>query len=197
MKSILARFAAPVLATILLASCASSGGVLQLAGNVEVYDLQMDTDLSWARIKDPFQHEEIWTIDGMALNSLNIFSGVAPGQHVFMLTHEKSSRPDGPWFRAGMRAEEIRDIIVAAMQDQKMVDITTDRLRPQKFGAIDGLRFEFRMATADGLIYKGSVAAAEKGGKLTVLLWKAPAEYYYDRDIAAVAKMLDGMRFKN
>ena len=191
------RVAMLVAALLLLAACASPGGVLQTAGHVEVYDLQLDTDLAWARIKDPFKHEEIWTIDGMALNSLSIFSDVAPGEHVFMLSHEKSSRPDGPWFRAGMRPEELRDIIVAAMGDQKMVNITTSGLRPQKFGDVDGLRFDFQMANADGLIYKGTVAAAEKGGKLTVLLWKAPAEYYYGRDIAAVAKMLDGLHFKN
>ncbi len=197
MKSARARFVAVVLIASLLASCASPGGVLQTAGHVEVYDLQLDTDLAWARIKDPFKHEEIWTIDGMALNSLSIFSGIAPGEHVFMLSHERSSRPDGPWFRAGMRPEEIRDIIVAAMGDQKMVNIATSNLRPQRFGDVDGLRFDFTMANADGLIYKGTAAAAEKSGKLTVLLWKAPAEYYYGRDVAAVAKMFDGMRFKN
>ncbi|HTA64609.1 MAG TPA: hypothetical protein VK753_03815 [Xanthomonadaceae bacterium] len=183
------------LALPLLAACASQGGVLQTAGSVDVFDIQLQSDLAWARIKDSLQHEEIWTIDGMALNSLSIFSGVEPGQHVFMLSRERSSRPDGPWFRAGMRPDEIRDIVVAAMTDQKMVDIATSNLRPQKFGSVDGLRFEFTMASADGLIYKGTVAAAQKDGKLDLLLWKAPAEYYYDRDAAAVARMLDGMRF--
>ena len=51
------------------------------------------------------------------------------------------------------------------------------------------------MASAGGLVYKGTVAAAQKDGKLTLLLWKAPAEYYYGRDEAAVSRMLDGMRF--
>ena len=181
---------------LMLAGCASAGGVLQTAGHVDVYDMQLDTDLSWTRIKDPFQHEEVWTIDGTALNSLSIFSGVAPGEHVFMLGCERSSRPDGPWFRTGMRPEEIRDLIVAAMGDQKMLNITTSHLRPQQFGNVSGLRFEFQMANADGLIYKGSVAAAERNGKLDLLLWKAPAEYYYGRDAATVMKMLDGVRFK-
>jgi hypothetical protein len=30
---------------------------------------------------------------------------------------------------------------------------------------------------------------------LTVLVWKAPAEYYYDRDAAAVGRMFDSLRF--
>ena len=195
MKGWPTRVAIVILIASLLAACASELGTLQTAGSVAVFDMQLDTSLAWARIKDPFQHEEIWTIDGMALNSLSIFSGIEPGQHVFMLSRERASRPDGPWFRKGMRPEEIRDIIVAALQQQKLLNVTTDRLRPQSFGGVEGLRFEFAMASAAGLIYKGSAAAVEKDGRLTVLLWKAPAEYYYDRDAAAVSRMLDGMRF--
>ncbi|MBS0458186.1 MAG: hypothetical protein JSS44_12760 [Proteobacteria bacterium] len=189
------------LALLLLVACASQGGVLQRAGTVDVYDMQLQTDLAWSRIKDPLQHEEIWTIDGTALNSLSIFSGIANGQHVFMLGRERSSRPDGPWFRSGMRADEIRDIVVAAMVRQGMISVRAIDLRPQRFaggtaGGVDGLRFEFTATSDAGLIYKGSVAAAQRDGKLDLLLWKAPAEYYYDRDVPAVMKMLDSVRFR-
>ncbi len=187
------KIAAIVALLLLLSSCASPGGTLQRAGSADVFDMQMDTDLNWSRIKGP--HQEIWTIDGMALNSLSIFSGVKPGEHVFMMTRERTSRPDGPWFRAGMRPEEIRDIVVDAMQGMRMVNVHSDNLRPQRYGTLDGLRFDFTMTNADGLIYKGTAAAVEKDGKLTLLLWKAPSEYYYGRDIAAVNKMLDNIRF--
>ncbi|MBS0211997.1 MAG: hypothetical protein JSR26_02290 [Proteobacteria bacterium] len=190
-----------VIALLLLTACASPGGVLQSAGTVDVYDMRLTTDLAWARIKDPLQHEEIWTIDGMALNSLSIFSGIADGQHVFMLGRARSSRPDGPWFRSGMRPEEIRDIVVAAMIRQDMLNVTASNLRPQRFGDaasgyVDGLRFDFTAVSSGGLIYKGTVAAAQRNGKLDLLLWKAPSEYYYDRDAAAVNRMLDGIRFR-
>jgi hypothetical protein len=100
-----------------------------------------------------------------------------------------------------MRPEEIRDIVLAAMIRQGMVNVATRDLRPQRFGdaasgEVDGLRFDFTAVSSEGLIYKGTVAAAERNGKLDLLLWKAPAEYYYDRDAAAVARMLDGMRFE-
>ncbi len=184
------------LALLMLAACASSGGVLQHAGVVDVYDMQITTDLNWARIKDPLQHEEIWTIDGMALNSLSIFSGIADGQHVFMLGRERSSHRDGPWFHSGMRADEIRDVVIAAMIRQGMVNVASQNLRPQRFGTVDGLRFEFTAVSNAGLIYKGKVAAAQRDGKLDLLLWKAPAEYYHDRDAASIDRMLDGLRFK-
>ncbi len=188
-------FAAMALLVLLLGACADAGGTLQHAGSADVFDMQFTTDLNWSRIKDPFKHQEVWTIDGVALNSLSIFSGVKPGEHVFMKTREKTSRPDGPWFRAGMRPEEIRDIVVDALREQNWVNVSSDNLRPQRFGTLDGLRFELAMTSPDGLIYKGAVAAAEKDGKLTLLFWKAPAEYYYGRDAAAVAKMLDSIKF--
>lgn len=190
------RAAMVVLVLLLLGACASSGGVLQTAGSVDVFDMHLQSDLDWSRIKDPLQHEEIWTIDGVALNSLSIFSGIADGQHVFMLGRARSSRPDGPWFRSGMRPDEIRDIVVAAMIRQNMLKVATQNLRPHDFGGVPGLRFEFTATSSGGLLYRGSVAAAQRGGKLDLLLWKAPAEYYYDRDAAAMQRMLDGVRFR-
>ena len=182
-------------AMLFLAGCASPGGALQKAGAATAFDLQLDSQLDWSRIKGPRQ--ELWTIDGTALNSLSIFSGIKPNEHVFMMAREKKSRPDGPWFRPGMRPDELRDIIVDALRGQGWSNVEAGNLRPQRFGSVDGLRFDLVMTNPDGLMYKGTAAAAEKGGKLTVLLWKAPSENYFDRDAAAVNAMLDGMRFVN
>jgi hypothetical protein len=177
----------------MLAACTSPGGTLQHAGDVDVFDLRLETALDWARVKGARQ--ELWTIDGMTLNSLSVFSGVRPGEHVFQMTRERKSLPDGPWFRAGMRPDEVRDIVVDALRGQHWANVGSEALRPQRFGNVDGLRFELSLTSPEGLVYKGSVAAAEKGGMLTVLVWKAPAEYYYDRDAAAVGRMFDSLRF--
>ena len=61
--------------------------------------------------------------------------------------------------------------------------------------AVDGLRFEMELTHANGLLYRGTYAAAVHGGKLTHWFWMAPAEYYYDRDLAAVNRMFDSARF--
>ena len=178
---------------VVVGACTSPGGVLQQAGGADVFDMHLDSDLKWSRIKSTRQ--ELWTIDGTALNSLSIFSGVKPGEHVFQMLKEKKSRPNGPWFRPGMRPDEVRDIVVDALMGQSWAKVSSDQLRPQRFGDADGLRFEMTLTNPDGLVYKGSVAAVERGGKLTVLVWKAPAEYYYDRDAVAVGKMFDSLRF--
>ncbi len=178
---------------LVLVACVSPGGTLQKAGTATTFDMQLDSDLNWSRIKGPRQ--ELWTIDGATLNSLSIFSKVKPNEHVFMIAKERKSRPDGPWFRPGMRPDELRDVILDALRGQGWVNMTTENLRPHKFGSTDGIRFDIVHTDANGLIYKATVAAAERDQRLTILYWKAPQEHYYGRDVVAVNKMLDGMRF--
>jgi hypothetical protein len=94
-----------------------------------------------------------------------------------------------------MRPDELRDIVVDALRGQGWADVRSEALRPQRFGDVDGLRFELEMTNPDGLIYKGSVAAVERGGTLDLLVWKAPAEYYAGRDADAVGEMFASLRF--
>ena len=182
-----------LLILILVGACASPGGKLQQAGSTAtVFDMQVSSELNWARIKGPRQ--ELWTIDGTNLNSLSIFSGIKPNEHVFMLGREKKSNPNGPWYRTGMRADELRDVIIDGLKSQGWVNLVESDFRPHDFGGKPGVRFDLKLTNPDGLIYQGSVAAIENGGNLNMLFWKAPAEYYAPRDAAAVRKMLDGVR---
>jgi len=181
-----------VLASLtLLAGCAGERlvqpGVASANGGIVV-----DTPVAWSRFV--FPRYEIWTIDGIPLNRLYIVPSVKNGEHVFLERRVSAKHPDAPAFRTGMRAEEIRDIVLDALTETGAVDIRSDGLRPAKFGAIDGLRFEFSASTAAGLDYRGMVIAAARGDELTFLLWMAPAEYYYGRDAASVAHIFDSAR---
>lgn len=177
----------------LLGACVSPGGKLQQAGTTAtVFDMQVTSDLNWARIKGPRQ--ELWTIDGTSLNSLSVFSGIKPNEHVFMLGREKKSNPNGPWYRPGMRPDELRDAILDGLKGQGWANLADSNFRPHDFAGKPGIRFDVSLTNPDGLIYQGSVAAIENGGKLNMLFWKAPSEYYAPRDVTAVNKMLDGVR---
>jgi hypothetical protein len=182
------------LATVLLAGCASGGGGrLQAAGDAQVLNIALDTRLDWARVHAP--REELWTIDGAPLNQLIIISKVKPGEHVFLNARERKSRPDGPWFRAGMRPDEVRDIILDGLRGGGWANVRASNLRPAKFGDAPALRFDVDLDNPSGLIYRGLVTAAEHQGRLTLLVWIAPAEHYYGRDIEAVTQMYDSVRF--
>lgn len=184
-----------LLILILLGACVSPGGQLQQAGSTAtVFDMQVTSDLNWARIKGPRQ--ELWTIDGTSLNSLAIYSGIKPNEHVFLLGREKKSNPNGPWYRTGLRADELRDVIIDGLKGQGWVNVAASNFRPHDFAGKQGIRFDLSLTNPDGLIYRGSVAAIENGGKLNMLFWKAPAEYYAPRDVSSVSSMLDGVRIQ-
>lgn len=184
----------PIALALLLTACASSGGRLQTRGEATAFDMTLTSSLDWARIKS--RRNELWTIDGVALNRLIIFSKIKPGEHVFQLVRERRSRPDGPWYRVGMRLDELQKLVADGFVDQQWVGIQATNLRPHTFGSVEGIRFDVEMTNPDGLIYRGTVAVAERNRFLNVLVWVAPKEYYHGRDVAAVESILDGMRFK-
>jgi hypothetical protein len=178
---------------VLLAACGPGRKLVVANQGITVLDLQLDTSLDWSREKGP--RVEVWTIDGVPLNRFLVVAKVKPNEHVFLAARERKSRPDGPWFRTGMRADEVRDVLVDAFRQGGWSRISTTNLRPVKFGSVDGLRFEATMTSDNGLIYKAQFGAAEHDGKLTHFQWLAPAEYYYDRDAAAVDRMIASVRF--
>ena len=52
------------------------------------------------------------------------------------------------------------------------------------------------MSNQSGLAYQGMAAAFEHDGRLALALFLAPSEYYYPRDAAKVARMLDSLRLE-
>jgi len=94
-----------------------------------------------------------------------------------------------------MRPDEIRDVLLDALREAGWSNVQASNLRPAKFGGVPGLRFDAVMTERNGLLYKGTFGAAEYKGRLTQFFWVAPVEHYYDRDIGAVNKMFDSIRF--
>lgn len=184
----------PLALALLMAGCASTHG-LQRKGDVTVFDMVMTSGLDWSRIRG--HRSEVWTIDGVQLNRLLIFSRIRPNEDVFQRARERKSRPDGLWYRPGMRLDELESLIADGFNIQNgWTGVRTANLRPHAFGSAEGIRFDIEATSLSGLIYKGTIAAAERDGRLNVIVWLAPKEYYHGRDVAAVESMLDGMRFK-
>jgi hypothetical protein len=184
----------PLALALLMAGCASTHG-LQRKGDVTVFDMVMTSGLDWSRIRG--HRSEVWTIDGVQLNRLLIFSRIRPNEDIFQRARERKSRPDGLWYRPGMRLDELESLIADGFNIQNgWTGVRTANLRPHAFGSAEGIRFDIEATSISGLIYKGTIAAAERNGRLNVIVWVAPKEYYHGRDVAAVESMLDGMRFK-
>ena len=184
-----------VMLALSLAACASRGGPLVSPGpNPAGGDLRIDSEMEWSRYSD--RRSQWWTMDGQQLNLLYLIPGVRPGEYIFLGQRQTTRRPDGPFFQPGMRADEVRDLIVDGLLAAGLVGVQTTDLRPDDFGGREGLRFEMSMTNQEGLKYQGMAAAFEHDDRLALALFMAPSEYYYPRDAAKVARMLDSLRLE-
>jgi hypothetical protein len=182
-------------ATMLLAAACSSGGPLVTPGpNPAGGDLRIDSEMEWTRFSE--RRSQWWTMDGQQLNLLYLIPAVRPGEYIFLGRRQTTRRPDGPFFRPGMRADEVRDLIVDGLLAAGLVGVQVHDLRPDDFGGREGLRFEMSMSNQQGLKYQGMAAAFEHDERLALALFLAPSEYYYPRDAAKVARMLDSLRLE-
>lgn len=179
-----------ILASMLMTACGA--GRLVQPGTADAGGIEVNTPMAWSRFA--FSRYQIWTIDGIPLNRLYFIPMIRDGEHVFLERRASKRRPDGPVFRQGMRADEIRDLVLDAFSEGGAVGVASSELKPARFGDRDGLRFDFQASTDTGLLYRGKALAAEHDGGLALVVWMAPAEYYFERDAARVSQLLDSAR---
>jgi hypothetical protein len=188
------RFALLLLG-LCLAGCASTGGPLVRSGpNPAGGGLSIDSEMEWTRIRG--QRHQIWTIDGELLNRLYLVPRVREGEYIFLGRRQTARRPDGPFYRRGMRPDELRDLVIDGLRMAGGVNVAGQNLRPADFGGREGLRFDFSLSNEEGLRYEGMAAAFEHERGLALAIFLAPGEYYYPRDAARVSRMLDTLRLR-
>lgn len=178
-----------------LAACASGGSRLVSPGsNPAGSRLTLNSEMEWTRISD--RRMQVWTIDGELLNRLYLIPAVREREYIFLGSRQTKRRPDGPFFKPGMRADELRDLIVDGLLASGAINVSASNLRPVAFGDREGLRFELTLANQEGLKYQAMAAAFEHDRELSLAIFMAPGEYYYSRDAQKVDRMLDTLRWK-
>ena len=188
------RIVAATALALLLAACASGGPLVQPGRTTAGGDLSIEAGMEWTRLGDT--REQLWTLDGPLLNTLYLVPNVREREFIFLGNRQTRRRPDGAFYHRGMRADELRDLIVDGMRAAGAVNIVASNLRPADFGGREGLRFEMTLDNASGLKYRAMAAAFEHDKGLALALFYAPAEYYYPRDEVKVSAMLDTLRWK-
>jgi len=182
------------LSTLVLISCTSGGPLVRPGPNPAGGRLMIDAEMEWTRISG--SRYQLWTIDGELLNRLYLIPAVREREHIFLGRRQTRRRPDGPFYRPGMRADELRDLVLDGLRAAGAVNVVGTDLRPMSFSNRDGLRFDFKLSNEEGLKYQGMVAAFEHDKGLALAIFLAPSEYYYSRDAAKVSKMLDTLRWR-
>jgi hypothetical protein len=178
-------------ALCVLAGCAQM--VKVEPGQVTVKDtLSLKADIAWNRFELQFPlsvapgASEVWTQDGITLDALAFFVGIAQGQTLGRSIGGKKL----PAFRAGMTPGEVVELY-EQMVTQDGSTFELKRVAPGRFGGQPGFRFEHTITRkSDGVVLKGMAQGAVVKDRLYLVAFTAPSIYYYDRHLPQVEPLL-------
>ncbi len=127
----------------------------------------------------------VLSVDGPLLNRLYITEGIAPGEYMIKPANKETPTPT---YRTGLSPGELAEFVTDTIAAYGYQAPEFTNLRPAKFGAADGLRFEVTARTKEGLNISGTSQVAERNGKLYVMLYLAPSEHYYGAHLPEVER---------
>ncbi len=116
-----------------------------------------------------------WTADGPDLESVIFYASLEKDARLF----KAPGKQDFPSFDPGMRASDVAEFVAASFAARGNANVETEGLRPAAFGALDGFRFEFSMATEHGLEVDGMALGALEDGKLHLILYNGARLHYF------------------
>ena len=142
----------------------------------------------------PSSKGEIWTLDGVALNELDFFAAVAPGEPLFKERNKKDQPL--PKFNASMTAPDIVQMFEASNRILLKTSLfEIDKVEPTKLLGHDGVLFRYHYVVQDEEVRRnGEARAAVIDGKLYLINFAAPAIYYYDSGIGEAESMMESAR---
>jgi hypothetical protein len=131
------------------------------------------------------------SVDGPMLNRLYLSDGLAPGE--FLVRPTAKEKPT-PTYHKGMAPTELVEFVADSVSALDYQRVETTGLRPMKLAGADGLRFDIKAKTREGLEISGAAAVADIGGKLYVVLYLAPQEHYFQATLPEVEAVMTSAR---
>jgi len=180
-------------AMLLLPACAATmtaapAGTLALKDSATV-----NLSQSWTSVPDALHGAKgtVLTKDGMMLNRVHIIT-VEPGDEMIDV-NDKSL--EYPVYSTGMSSLEQVNFVTSSLARLGYADLETASVTPATLSGIDGIRFDISGKYASGLNLRGKVGMAETDAGLNMIIFVAPSEYYYGRDVAEIETMISTIRF--
>jgi hypothetical protein len=125
---------------------------------------------------------EAWTLDGLNLNELSFYGGIASGE-TLVKERNKKDKPL-PKFNATMLLPDVVAMYETTLRGvTDTANYTTDKVEPATFAGQPGFRFAFSYTVADEVKRKGEGTGAIIGGKLYMIVFTGPQTHYFDRDV--------------
>ena len=139
---------------------------------------------TWTRFRAP--NAEIWTVDGIGLQSIRFFDPIEDGESLFYTGGDEKL----PAYRSGMIANEIQEFIVDSFRRVGAQSVSPRGLAPARFGTVDGFRFEVDMLSGNGLELSGLILGAVLKGRLYLITYTGARAHYFPRYKELVERLL-------
>lgn len=175
----------------LLSGCVATGYTLIEPRRTAIGNLYtVEPQIAWSSLKRG--KVELWTVDGPALEAIRFVSALSDGDGLF----EEKGKEKGPTFKREMTATEIMEFIVDSVAGSGAEKVEATGLRPQKFGNVEGLRFEMRFVTRRGLEGEGLVVGAVVQEKLYLVMYSGARAHYYPKYKDQVDRIIESIRMQ-
>jgi hypothetical protein len=184
--------AAALAAVVGLSACASYSAIDADKAVPVGNGVAVTPQIRWGEAPFPGFTGKLWTEDGVALDSLMFFTGIEPGKP--LIDASRVSKSEIRVYQASMVPDDVMELLAANFGKLGYQQVKTANLRPAPFGAAAGFRFDMTFSTQDGLEMKGEALFAQRGGKLDMILFMAPSEYYFDHFGPTVEKVFGSVQ---
>jgi hypothetical protein len=156
--------------------------------------LTVTLDGAWNHIYVPGQTAEHWTMEGLPIDDLQIYSGIKDGQAIHPVVSGSSAKPFV--FHSAMQPDEI----VSLFEGMLTRDGSTFQLvksEPAMFGGAKGYHFEFKVVRkVDSVELSGVGYGAVSNGELFSMVYIAPRMTFFGRYQGRVDNIAHGARIK-
>lgn len=154
--------------------------------------LTVKPDQAWNRIgARPGRNAESWTLDGIPLNDLTFYGGIANDTALFREV-DKKNRPL-PRFSSTMLIPDIAQLFEASYRIAVSTSLMSiDSIEPATFAGQPGFRFAYSFTVQNEEVKRlGEARGAVIDGKLYLITFEAPAIHYFDRSVGAFRVVAD------
>jgi hypothetical protein len=173
---------------VLTAGCATGYSLVRATEEVTVGPYRVAPQAEWSSIRGG--RGVLWTVDGPGLELLYFADPMHDGEALFV----KEAKAKVPRFRAGMTATEVSELIADSFAAAGSKQVVIRGLAPRPFAGMEGFGFELEFLSDAGLERRALVAGIERDGVLYVVIFNAARQYYYDKYLEAVQRILSSLR---
>ncbi|MEO1029631.1 MAG: hypothetical protein AAFX02_11320 [Pseudomonadota bacterium] len=128
------------------------------------------------------------TKDGLGLNEVHMIT--IESDQAMVKGRKKDNHPV---FRADMSALEQVEFLTSSLAVLGYQNLEAVEVKPETFDSNEGLRINLKGSYPSGLNLSGDVAMVRHDNQLSMVIYLAPTEHYFDSSSAEVAAIMSSM----